>query len=229
MLAIIPARKGSKGLKNKSFRKVGNKSLIENTFYEAKKSKKISKIIVTSNDRRVLDQAKKYNVDFLIKRKKKLCLNSTLSDEYLLDVCNFIKKKKLNFKDMILLQPTSPLRTSKDIDRAIIFYKNNNLKNLISVTRPLQEPSEMIYQKNKKINFIFKKKKNKRNKSNLRQSYFKTYFIDGSIYIINLKLFEKTKKLIQKKANLFELDKLKGIDINDRSDLKLANVLHKFR
>ena len=66
-------------------------------------------------------------------------------------------------------------------------------------------------------------------KNKLRQSYFETFFIDGSIYIINIKLFEKTKKLIQNNATPYQLDKLKGVDINDISDLKLANALHKFR
>ena len=229
MLAIIPARKNSKTIKKKSFKKIGNKSLIEKTISEAKKSRRIKKILVTSDDPLVLIKAKKRKVDFIIKRSKNLCKDTTTADEYLIDVCKYIKKKKLDFKNFILLQPTSPLRTYQDIDKAISFFKKKKLKNLISVTKPLQDPSEMIFVKNKKLNFVHNKKKKKELKNKLRQSYFETFFIDGSIYIINIKLFEKTKKLIQNNATPYQLDKLKGVDINDISDLKLANALHKFR
>ena len=229
MLAIIPARKNSKTIKKKSFKKIGNKSLIEKTITEAKKSRRIKKILVTSDDPLVLIKAKKRKVDFIIKRSKNLCKDTTTADEYLIDVCKYIKKKKLDFKNFILLQPTSPLRTYQDIDKAISFFKKKKLKNLISVTKPLQDPSEMIFVKNKKLNFVHNKKKKKELKNKLRQSYFETFFIDGSIYIINIKLFEKTKKLIQNNATPYQLDKLKGVDINDISDLKLANALHKFR
>ena len=229
MLAIIPSRKNSKTIKQKSFKKIGNNTLIEKTIFEAKKSKKISNILVTSDDESVLSIAKKNKVDFIINRSKKLSKDTSTADEYLFDVCKYIKKKKLTFKDFILLQPTSPLRTCKDIDKAILFFKKKKLKNLISVTKPIQDPSEMIFVKNKKIVFVHNKKKNRKFKNKLRQSYYETYFIDGSIYIICIKLFEKTKKLIQKNASLYELDKLKGIDINDSSDLKLANALFKLR
>ena len=229
MLAIIPARKNSKTIKKKSFKKIGNKSLIEKTITEAKKSRRIKKILVTSDDPLVLIKAKKRKVDFIIKRSKNLCKDTTTADEYLIDVCKYIKKKKLDFKNFILLQPTSPLRTYQDIDKAISFFKKKKLKNLISVTKPLQDPSEMIFVKNKKLNFVHNKKKKKELKNKLRQSYFETFFIDGSIYIINIKLFEKTKKLIHNNATPYQLDKLKGVDINDISDLKLANALHKFR
>ena len=229
MLAIIPARKNSKTIKKKSFKKIGNKSLIEKTIFEAKKSRKIKKILVTSDDPSVLIKAKKRKVDFIIKRSKNLCKDTSTADEYLIDVCKYIKKKKLDFKNFILLQPTSPLRTYQDIDKAILFFEKKKLKNLISVTKPLQDPSEMVFIKNKKLNFVHNKKKKKKLKNKLRQSYFETFFIDGSIYIINIRLFEKTKKLIQNNATPYQLDKLKGVDINDISDLKLANALHKFR
>ena len=95
----------------------------------------------------------------MIKRTKNLCKDTTTADEYLIDVCKFITRKKLNFKHFILLQPTSPLRTYKDIDQAISFYKKKKIKNLISVTKPLQDPSEMIFIKNKKLNLCITKKK----------------------------------------------------------------------
>ncbi len=161
MLAIIPARKNSKTIKKKSFKKIGNKSLIEKTIFEAKKSRKIKKILVTSDDPSVLIKAKKRKVDFIIKRSKNLCKDTSTADEYLIDVCKYIKKKKLDFKNFILLQPTSPLRTYQDIDKAILFFEKKKLKNLISVTKPLQDPSEMVFIKNKKLNFVHNKKKRK--------------------------------------------------------------------
>ena len=123
-LAFVPARKGSLGVKNKNVIKINNKHLIDYTLLQAKKSKIIDQIYVSSNDRRILKITKKYKKIKFIKRSEILSSSKVLMKDVILDFIKFIGKsfnlKKIN---IIILQPTSPQRKASDIDKAIGLFK----------------------------------------------------------------------------------------------------------
>ena len=135
-IALIPARKGSKGVKNKNIVKINNKYLVEYTLKHALKSKFIDEIYVSSNDKRIKKITEKFKkVNFLF-RKNSLSNAKTLLKKVILDFLNFINDhydlKKIN---LVLLQPTSPQRKAKDIDEAIKLFKkkeNFHLSLLVS-------------------------------------------------------------------------------------------------
>ncbi|HEG5194255.1 TPA: acylneuraminate cytidylyltransferase family protein, partial [Campylobacter jejuni] len=128
-LAIIPARGGSKGIKNKNLVLLNNKPLIYYTIKAALNAKSISKVVVSSDSDEILNYAKSQNVDIL-KRPISLAQDDTTSDKVLLHALKFYK----DYEDVVFLQPTSPLRTNIHIDEAFNLYKNSNANALISVS-----------------------------------------------------------------------------------------------
>lgn len=220
-IAIIPARKGSKSLKRKNLIKLNKIRLIEYTFLSAQKSFFLKEIYLTTDDNQIKTIAKKYKKILIISREKKLCGDNALMKDVVLDVI----KKKILHKDLsstniVLLQPTSPLRTSKDIDNAISLFKKNKKNNLISVSEPLNHPCEMINIKNKKISLFIKRKKQMN-----RQEYKKFYFINGSVFIFNALNFLKTKTFITKTSLIFKMEKKHSIDLNDNFDKQIIKSL----
>jgi len=126
-IAIIPARSGSKGLKNKNILNVSGHPLISYSIQAAKESKFINKIFVTTDGEKIAKISKSYGAE-VIKRPKKLS-GDKLSIELVVAHAVDEIEKRINFifDNIVLLQPTSPLRSAKDIDRAIsIFIKKKS-------------------------------------------------------------------------------------------------------
>ena len=118
ILGIILARGGSKGIKDKNIVKFGNKPLIKWTFDAAKKSKKISKLVLSTDSKKIASIAKnKIEVPFL--RPKKFAGDKSKSIDAIEHAINFFKKQKVFFDYIVLLEPTSPLRTTDDINKSI--------------------------------------------------------------------------------------------------------------
>ena len=222
-IALIPARKGSKGVKNKNIVKINNKYLVEYTLKHALKSKIIDEIYVSSNDKRIKKITEKFKkVNFLF-RKNSLSNAKTLLKKVILDFLNFINDhydlKKIN---LVLLQPTSPQRKAKDIDEAIKLFKKKRKFPLISASEPISNPNDIIYLNKKKI-FSLNKTFNNKNRQD-----FKSYlYINGSIYITNAKSYIKKPNFLTKNSTIFKMDKKHSIEIDDYFDLKMIKNLVK--
>jgi len=221
-IALIPARRGSIGIKNKNIINLKNKPLIEYSFIKAIKSKLIDIIFLSTNDSRVIKIAKKYKQINIIYRNKELSNTKSLMKDVL---CHSILtiKKQLDLKNfnLILLQPTSPLRKLKDINNAIqTFKKHKNLKTLASVSSPLNHPFEFLYYKNSKLKKLITFKENMN-----RQDFKKFYFVNGNIYILNANEFLKKKVFVDKNTHIFKIDKKFSLELDDYDDLKMMKGL----
>ena len=215
-IAIIPARRGSKGIKNKNVIKINGKKMIEYSILSSSKCKKIEKVFLTTNDEKILKLSKKYKKIETLKRNEILSTSVALLSDVINDALKRIIKKYPKVNHFILLQPTSPQRTFKDIENAIKFYEKNNYKNLISVSEPINNPYELIFLKQKSYSLIINRKRQLN-----RQSYKKSYFINGSIFIGSIKKFLKKKKFLDKNSVFFKMEKKHSIDINDNFDKQL--------
>lgn len=216
-VAIIPARKGSKGIKNKNITKIKKTKMIEYSFLAATKCKHIKKIFLTTNDEKIIHLSKKYEQIEVFKRKERLATSSALLGDVIDDTLKKIIRKFPEAKNFVLLQPTSPQRSFRDIDDAISFFKNNKKRNLISVSEPINSPYEMIFLNKKKNSLLI----NRRKQLN-RQSYKKSYYINGSIFIGSINKFLKDKKFLNKNSIFYRMGKMHSIDINDNFDKKLV-------
>ena len=215
---IIPARRNSKGIKNKNLVKLKKKFLAEYTF-ETIKDFKFKKYLIT-DDLRLKKISKKYNIDSEYIRPKKFSKDNTPIAETLINFFKWLKLKDTYIDVFIMLQITSPLRKKRDILNAIKKYKKNNLKSLFSVSASQEHPYETINLINKK-KFHLNIPKSK--KFFRRQDYdVNSYFINGAIYITDVKYFLSKKKLVSNKHGVSIMSKLNSFDIDDKEDLKIV-------
>ncbi len=227
MIAIIAARGGSRGLKNKNILKLGNKPIIAHSIISALKSKYISKVIVSTDSKTIAKISKRYGAEVPFMRPKKLSgYNSNILDAFK-HAINFYANKGENYKSFVSLGASCPLRNTKDIDRSInIFYKKKALT-LISV-KEIEKPVEWLLSKNKdnKLQRFIKQSKFVN-----RQNYQKHYIPNGSIYVFNTKKLidniDKNQDYFNKRTFCYVMPKERSVDIDDLSDLKLARFYFK--
>ena len=163
--------------------------------------------------------AKKYKIDTSYFRPKKLSKDNTDLIANLIDFDRYIKNQDIVFKYYVVLQPTSPLRKKQDLKNALKIFIKEKADSLVSVSKSLEHPSDSIFLNKNFVKYFLK------NSSNLRQSYKKSFFINGSIYIFNRALL-KSKKIISNNRNsLYLMPKIRSIDINDKEDLEIAKKL----
>jgi N-acylneuraminate cytidylyltransferase len=185
VLAIVPARKGSKRLKLKNFRIFRGKPLFYWPLYLSEKSKYIDNIVFTTDSESMYFKAKNNFkiIDYI--RPRNLAKSDSLASDVILDV---LKKISLKFDYFIYLQPTSPLRTIRDIDNSLKMIVAKGGNTLVSVTENSKKPNGMIYIS--KTDFFEKKKSfyNKKIiffKTALRRSADIDYIKDFDIAKIN--------------------------------------------
>lgn len=153
VLALIPARGKSLELKNKNLRNFLKKPLIEWTIDSVKKSKFVDKTILSTDSKKIIKIASRYNFLNISNRPKKL------SSRYanMLDVIKHEIKKNPGYDIILLLQPTSPLRTTDDIDQSLKFMLKNKRNSCVSFVELKYRPELMFQIKQKKSLNKFKK------------------------------------------------------------------------
>lgn len=222
IIAIIPAKKNSKGLKNKNLKKLNNLSLVELTLINAKKSKLIDEIYLSSDSEEILSKGLKLKNINTIKRKKILCNNSASANSVILD---FIKSNNVNKnKDFIIvyLQPTSPFRNNIHIDTAIKKFIKKKLRFLVSVQENKNFFKSLIVKK-KYLDPFFDNDLITTNRQNLK----KIYSPNGAIYIFYSSDIFKNKKLLFNKSGYYLMNTIDSIDIDNKEDYELAKILCK--
>ena len=141
-LALIPARGGSQRLPNKNILDFCGKPLIKWTIDAALKCKKIDKVVVSSDSEKILKISSVLGVDIL-KRSKELSNNKAKMADVVLDVLS--KSKYGRYKNIVLLQPTCPLRDEHQILKSIELMENKNASGIISVSKSTEYPSAYEY------------------------------------------------------------------------------------
>jgi CMP-N-acetylneuraminic acid synthetase len=223
-LAVVPARLNSKSIYKKNTFPINNKPLIEYTFEELKKSI-IKKKYLLSDDNYASKLAKKFDISTDYSRPKNVSKSTTSLAETLLHFYKWTKSKKIFYDYLVVLQPTSPLRNYKDINSAIKIVKKKKYKSLFSVSESLEHPYESIKigQKGKWKHVLNKSKLYYR-----RQDFdFKSYFINGAIFIIHRELVIRKKIYDNRNHGFFIMPKYRSIDINDLDEIKIIGPLLK--
>lgn len=211
-LCIIPARGGSKRLKDKNIYPLLGKPLITYTIESALKTLLFNRIIVSTDSEKIKKISEKYKVE-VIKRPKKLSGDKVKTESVIFHV---LKKIKEEFDYIFLLQPTSPLRDAEDIRKAFKKIKKEKADFLVSVTDFEKPFTWAIVKKGKYYDFYFQK--------NFRK---KLYLPNGAIFIARYKSFLKEKTFYGKKLTIYYMPKKKSVDIDTIYDLKYAEVILK--
>ena len=214
-LALSLARLGSQRVKHKNILKIYNKTLLDFTFAAGIKSKYLKEIFLSSESKKIINIGKKIGFKIPFIRPKKLSKNDTSSESVILHALKFIKKK---YEYIIVLQPTSPLRTANDIDKAIEIFLKKKYDSLVSVS-----VSNKVHKFNlkKRGDFIERDFKNTKVKK-------KNFYINGAIYITKIKYFLKHKGFFNSKTGYYLMKKKNSLDIDDNIDLqKLRKIIKK--
>lgn len=227
ILAIIPARSGSKEIKNKNIKLLGKYPLIYYTITQALKSKIFDKIVISTDSKKYLKLAEKYGVSSPFLRPKKLSLSNSLATD---TIYHAVKKTEKYYKtkyDLIcMLQPTAPFREVKDFTSIIKIMKKNYKKfdSIISVVDVDNfNPYKMkTINKNKLIDYKFWPIENPP-----RQSLPKTYIVNGAFYFFKRDSFMKNKSFKGKYSIPYIMPKERSVNIDGLIDFELANVVLK--
>ncbi len=198
VLFIILARKGSKRLKNKNILSFNNKPLVCWTIEQAIRLKHLANEIIVSTDcPKIIKHAEKYEEVIVIRRPKYLSKGSSSS----LDAIKHIFKKKKYDGNIILLQPTSPLRQDEDIISVhnLLF---RGYSPIMSVSKSLHNSSLMFYQ-----NVFRKLKPVNKNKIDI-------FYPNGAIYAAHSKWINKNNSFYKKEIHAYEMDQSHSIDID---------------
>lgn len=219
-LAVIPARGGSKGVPRKNIRDLAGKPLIAWTIEEARKSKYITRVILSSEDEEIIKVAKNYGCEVPFVRPQELAADDTPGINPVLHAI----EQCPGYDYVVLLQPTSPLRTVKDIDGAIEHLLVNRAKFSVSVVEPSQNPYWM-YELNK--NEMIKPLLEGKNNAIRRQELPKVFSLNGAIYIANVNLLKATKSFLTDETIGFQMSPKHSQDIDTELDFSICELIKK--
>jgi CMP-N-acetylneuraminic acid synthetase len=211
ILAVITARSGSKRLANKNILNLAGKPLIAWTIDEAKNSKYIDKLIVSTNSDEIATISKKCGAEVPFIRPDNLSNDNADSVSVLKHAIEYYKDE---FDYIMLLQPTSPLRIVEDIDSAIELL-NDNTKAVVSVCETNHSPlwSNTLPKDLSMKSFIRDEVKNKRS-----QDLPIYYRLNGAVYISDILYFYKMNGFLGVHTKAFVMSKERSVDIDEKSD-----------
>jgi len=225
MLAIIPARGGSKGLPGKNIKLLGGVPLICHTIKAALDSNLIDRVIVSTENDEIASIAKNCGAEVPFMRSIDLASDTSMvMDSYLQVVDMITKENSKPIESFVALLPTVPLRTSKDIDKAIQIFNDKNANSVISVV----EASTPVYwhrsisKEGILENFLpeFNALKN-------RQELKKTYLPNGAVYVFRTEVLRSTREYYTSKTYPYIMPKERSADIDDNFDFEWARYLFK--
>lgn len=232
IIAIIPARCGSRGIPGKNIKPLQGRPLIGYVISLAKQAEKgglIKEHIVSTDDQKIAGVAKRLggNVPFL--RPQKLAGDSAQTVDVVLHAVRWWEKHhKDKIHSVLLLQPTSPLTTIKDIDSALKIYLTHQPRAscLISVCEATHvRPQTLYYEKGKYLTQFIKDNDSLR----LRQESRKTYWRNGSIYITRRDLLLQSKRLLNAQPLFYQMPRFRSIAIDDMFDWATARFLFSYQ
>ena len=222
IMAIIPARGGSKGIPLKNLKLLDGKPLIDYSVNGSLKSKFITRTIVSSDHPKILKRAEKLGAE-IIKRPKILATDSSQLEPVMEHCLNHFKLKENYIPDIvILLQNTSPLRTKNHIDDALSAFLDSKFDSMMSC---YSSHSFLWTLKNHRLIPVNYNPKNRPN----RQQSNNQFIENGSIYITKYKAFKKSNCRISGRIGLFKMQQKVSIEIDTKYDLLQANKFFKHK
>ena len=222
-IAIIPARSGSKGLKDKNIRKIGDKHLLGYPIEAALNSKYIDKVVFSSDSESYLSIAESYKPHDLDLRPTELASDSSRRADLIIYLLN----KYPEFELLVYLEPTSPFTSSIDIDRAIeqLVMHQESARSIVGIcSKDTFHPKYALRKSSNGILTPYMLKNFKDLPIN-RQELDPVYFFDGSLYISFTDTFREEGEFYHRRTLGIELDSHKSIEIDDEMDFHIAEYL----
>ena len=207
ILGIIPARGGSKGIKNKNIYPINGKPLIYYSIEKLISSKIFSELVLTTDSKKIINKCKKFHKLKIIKRPKKLASSNSPTETAMIHVLESLNE---NYDLILLIEPTAPLISIRTINSLIKIFKNEKKTNLAFCIKKITNAHGVFDGKN----FLFKDVLKRRRQDR------KPIFLEGfGLYGVRTKYFKKYKKLYKKRVRAILLNEIETLDINYKYDL----------
>ena len=218
ILAIIPARGGSKGIPFKNIREVGGKPLIAWAIDEAKKSKYIDRLILSSDDNQIIKVAKEYGCEVPFIRPPALARDDTPGIAPVLHAIEVLPEK---YDYVVLLQPTSPLRSVEDIDNCIAKCISEAGNACVTVTQSEQSPYWMYSITGSGcVVPVVRVEEYQR-----RQDLPTAYVLNGAVYVARAEWLKQVKKFVTDETKAVIMPENRSIDIDTEKDLQRVSLM----
>lgn len=230
ILAIIPARKGSKGIKNKNIAPLCGHPLIAYSIAAAKNSNDITRVICSTNSKHISNIAKKYGAEVPFLRPEKLSGDSCSDYPVFRHALDWLEKNENYVPDIVVhLRPTSPLRNLKMIKKGIkILKKNKNIDSIRSVAIPLTTPFKMWKKKNNgQLTPLLKREGLSEPFNTARQLLPEIWAQTGTLDITRANTILKQKSMTGQIIFPLEIDSEYFVDIDNKFSLILAEIMMK--
>jgi len=222
-IVLICARGGSKGVPNKNIRPLLGSSLLERSIKIAKELKNVSRIIVSTDSKKIADLSTKAEAEVPFMRPKNLALDD--SPEWLVwrHAIEFLNKEKERFDGLIVIPPTAPLRKSSDVERCIQYYEDNKFDIIITVADSYRNPyfnmvkidnngfASTVIQNNKKIH--------------RRQDSPKVYDMTTIAYVVNPNYVINNDGIFSGNVGSIKIPVERSLDIDTMYDFHLAKFI----
>jgi len=219
-LVIIPARAGSKGLPGKNTKLLAGKPMIQYTIEAALGVFDKENICITTDDQKVIDIAEGLGINVPFVRPSYLATDSATSQDVISHAIDYYKGEGNTYDAIILLQPTSPLRTAKHIEEAIELY-TDEVDMVVSVKETSANPYYVLFEEDEN-GYLQKSKKGNFTR---RQDCPHVWEYNGAIYVMNIKSLKANKINEFEKVVKYEMDDRSSVDIDNKFDFILANEL----
>ena len=223
-IAIIPARSGSKRIKNKNIIKFRGKPLISYTIKNLIKANLFDLIIVSTDSKKIQNISIKSGAKILFTRPKYLSDDFTDTSDVINHSIRFLKDKGFQMKYVCCVYPTSIMLNEKDITQSFNKLKLNNLDYVFSVTDYGHPPQRGFYLKKNKIELIQKKYFKKRT-----QDLPKMYHDAGQFYWGRVDSWLKNKSIFTNKSFGYKLSRYEVVDLDDKEDLEALKQIFNFK
>lgn len=221
-LAIITARKNSKGIPGKNMIDLGGMPLLEHTLSLADKTLAFDKVFLSTDIPEGLELVKlKYpKIDAPFLRPDELCTDSASHIDVVKHVLDYKEKTGENYSHFVLLQPTTPFRTTEEMNRGVAMLKAG-AESVLGVSPVMHHPADYLtVDSSGKLHYLLPELKNKR-----RQEFMDVFFDNGAFYGCRTSFFLENLEFHNENSELLIMGEEALIDIDTPFDLKLAGAL----
>ena len=223
VLGIIPARGGSKGIPLKNLKKLEGKPLVKYTIDAAKKAKLLNRIIISTDNEKIAQIAKNSGIEVPFVRPKRISGSKSTQFQVIKHTLDFFKKKNYFPDIVVLLQPTSPFRTTKIIDDSIRELIKSETTCVVSVTPMKQHPYVSFLIKNG----MLKPFKKDFDSHGIRQKRPIMYYPTGSVYTFKTKNLSQYNSIYGPKIKPIVEDEF-SLDIDTKLDFFICEMILKY-
>ena len=222
-IAIIPARSGSKGLKDKNIKELKGKPLLAYSIETAKESKLFNEVMLSTDSEKYAEIGRTFGANVPFLRSEANSSDKAGSWDVVIEVLSRYLEKGEKFDSICLLQPTSPLRIAQDIIEA---YKLLESKQADAVTSVCEVDHSPLWTMTLPENLSLEEFK-KQDSDTPRQLLEKYYRLNGAIYIRKIKYYNKKIQLLDSKEYAFIMPRERSIDIDTELDFIIAEAIAK--